>query len=112
VIEEDRVTSKLPVPYRPLGLLKTLIESLGFQVTHCYEDLVFIEHNAFLLRMEERGEEVSLFFNVDSEVDKRDGIAELFSTVGKTHSLVISCSGTYRMTPNEEDGTISLEFFG
>ena len=104
------MTSNLTVPYRPLGLLKTLIESLGFQVTHCYEDLVFVEHNAFLLRMEKKGEEVSLIFNTESDVDKRDGITEMFSNVGKTHNLIVSCPGTYQMTPNEADGTINLEF--
>jgi len=98
------------VPFRPLGILKTLMENLGFQVTHCYEDLVFIEHNAFLLRMEEKGEEVSLLFNTESDVDKRDEIAELLQTEGKTHNLVVSCSGIYQMTPNEIDGTINLEF--
>lgn len=104
------MTSKAPIPYRPLGILKTLMESLGFEVTHCYEDLVFIEHNAFLLRMEEKGEEVSLFFNTESDVDKRDEIAERIKTEGKAHNLTISCSGTYQMTPNEVDGTINLEF--
>ncbi len=87
-----------------------VVEHLGFQVTHCYEDLVFIEHNAFLLRMEEQGEEVSLFFNSESDVDKRDEIAELFKTEGKAHQLVISSPGTYQMIPNEADGTIHLEF--
>ncbi len=87
-----------------------VIEHLGFQVTHCYEDLVFIEHNAFLLRMEEQGEEVSLFFNSESDVDKRVEIAELFKTEGQAHQLVISSPGTYQMTPNEADGTIHLEF--
>ena len=98
------------VPYRPLGILKSVVESLGFQVTHCYDDLIFIEHNAFLLRMEGRGEEVSLFFNTESDADKRDGIAELFNTEGKAHDLIITCPGTYQMTPNEADGTISIEF--
>lgn len=98
------------IPFRPLGILKNLMENLGFQVTHCYEDLVFIEHNAFMLRMEEKGENVSLLFNTESDVDKRDEIAALLKTEGKTHNLVISCSGTYQITPNETDGTINLEF--
>lgn len=98
------------VPYRPLGILKMVIENLGFQVTHCYEDLVFIEHNAFLLRMEEQGEEVSLFFNSASDVDKRAEIAEHFKKEGEAYKLVISSPGTYQMTPNEADGTINLEF--
>jgi hypothetical protein len=99
-----------PIPFRPLGVLKTLLEGLGHQVTHCYEDLVFIEHNAFLLRMEEKGEEVSLFFNCESESDKRAGIAETLARAGKHSRLTITRLGTYRLTPNATDNTVSLEF--
>ena len=104
------MTKNEPVPFRPLGILKTLMEALGFEVTHCYEDLVFVEHNAFLLRMEEKGKKVSLLFNTESDVDKRDEIEEQLKIAGKAHNLIISCSGTYHMTPNEADGTINLEF--
>lgn len=99
-----------PIPYRPLGILKTVLESHGFQVTHCYEDLVFIEHNAFLLRMEEKGEEVSLFFNTDSEPEKRAGIADALHGAGNHYRLAISPRGTYRLTANEEDNSLDLEF--
>ena len=104
------MTNNEPVPFRPLGILKTLLEALGFEVTHCYEDLVFVEHNAFLLRMEAKGEEVSLLFNTESDVDKREEIEELLKSAGNAHKLVISCSGTYQMTAGEADGTINLEF--
>jgi hypothetical protein len=104
------VTSNEPVPYRPLGILKTCLESLGFEITHCYEDLVFVEHNAFLLRMEANGPEVSLFFNTESDLDKRDEIELLIKDEGKLHKLVISRSGTYQMTADEADGTISIAF--
>ena len=102
------MTSNEPVPFRPLGILKTLMETLGFEVTHCYADLVFIEHNAFLLRMEEKGEEVSLLFNTESDVDKRDKIEELLKSAATTHNLVISCSGTYQMTAGEADGSNTM----
>lgn len=98
------------VPFRPLGILKMVLENIGFEVTHCYEDLVFIEHNAFLLRMEEKGEDISLLFNSESDIDKRGEIAELLKKSGKTHDLVIAPVGTYTMIPNETDGTINLEF--
>ena len=104
------MTSNESVPFRPLGILKNVMENLGFEVTHCYEDLVFVEHNAFLLRMEAKGEEVSLLFNTESDVDKRDAITKRFTTEAKAHNLVISRAGTYQMTPNETDGTITLEF--
>lgn len=104
------MTSHAPVPFRPLGIVKMVLENLGFEVTHCYEDLVFIEHNAFLLRMEKKGEEISLLFNTESDIEKRVEIEELLQNSGKTHKLIISCTGTYTMIPNEADGTIHLEF--
>ena len=104
------MTNNQPVPFRPLGILKMVLETLGFEVTHCYEDLVFIAHNAFLMRMEAKGEEISLFFNTLSDLDKRDEIEALLKNEGKTHNLIISRSGTYQITPNGADGTINIEF--
>ena len=99
-----------PIPFRPLGIIKTVVESLGYEVTHCYEDLLFFEHNAFLLRMEEKGEEVSIFFNQESEADKRAGIADAFMHAGNQYHLTITRMGTYKLTANAADNTLSLEF--
>lgn len=104
------MTSQQAVPYRPLGLLKNLTERLGFTISHCHEELVFIEHNAFLLRMEDVGEKVSLFFNDESDIDKRAGIAEAIQQEGKKEMLEITQAGTYQMTANESDGTIDIKF--
>jgi hypothetical protein len=104
------VTSNEPVPFRPLGILKMVLETLGFEVSHCYEDLIFVAQNVFLLRMEAKGEEVSLIFNTQSDFDRREEIEDLLKKACKTHDLVISCSGTYQMTTNATDGTINIEF--
>ena len=98
------------VPYRPLGLVKNLTENLGFVISHSYEDLIFIEHNAFLLRMEEVGEKVSIIFNDESDKDKRAGIAEAFRLEGIKHRLELSEQGTYKMKANETEDSIDIVF--
>lgn len=98
------------VPYRPLGLIKNLTESLGFVISHTYEDLIFIEHNAFLLRMEEVGEKVSIIFNDESEKDKRAGITEAFHLEGIKHNLEVSEQGTYKMKANEAGDSFDIVF--
>lgn len=60
--------------------------------------------------MEEVGEQVSLLFNIDSEIDKRAGIAEAFRLEGIKQDLKISEKGTYKITANESDGTLDIEF--
>lgn len=104
------MTVSQPIPYRPFGIIKTLLEKLGFQVTHYYEDLVFIEHNAFLLRMEEIAEDVSLLFNTESEQQKRDEIAQIFQQEGRAAGLNIVVAGTYQMKANKEKSTIDIAF--
>lgn len=98
------------VPYRPLGLIKELLESVGYTMTHCYEDLIFMEHNAFLLQMGEKGEDVKVVFNVDCDTDKREEIGTTLSVAGRTFGLKITPQGTYTLTPNEEEGTLNIEF--
>ena len=102
--------SQQKVPYRPLGLVKNLMESLGFVISHTYEDLIFIEHNAFLLRMEEVGEKVSIIFNDESEQDKRAGIAEAVRLEGIKHSLEVREQGTYTMKANEAGDSFDIVF--
>lgn len=99
------------VPYRPLGLIKELLETNGFSVTHCYDDLIFVEHNAFLLQMGETGEEVTLVFNIDCDMESRKDIDATLGKAGQLMGLNIAASGTYRLTPNSDDDTLSLEFF-
>ena len=98
------------VQHRPLGKIATMLETIGFQVSHCYEDLVFLEHNAFLLQMGERGEDIGVWFNVDCEPEKRDEVMNAFNDQGPLFYFQIQKSGTYKMVAGQEDQTLQIEF--
>lgn len=93
----------MSVPYRPLGLIMEAIEQMGLEVTHAYEDLVFISHNAFLLRMGSQAEQVHLYFNEDCEPDQRGPLHGQLSRFGAEYGLTILCSGTYTMEQREDE---------
>jgi DNA-binding IclR family transcriptional regulator len=38
---------------KPLGQVKELVESLGMEISYAYEDLVFLQHNGFLLQFDD-----------------------------------------------------------
>lgn len=110
--EKRRVVSdKANMPDRPLGLVRALVERAGLSITHAYEDLVFIEHNAILLRMKEQRGQVSIIFNEDSEEDKRKTITDQFISIGRDIEIEIMPSGTYRLTPDASTETLQFEFF-
>jgi hypothetical protein len=98
------------VPYRPLGLVKEVVDTMGLQITHTYEDLVFIEHNAFLLQMGERSEDVYLYFNIESAVEMREEITGHLSRAGRPLNLKIRRHGIFRMTQEDDGENIQLEF--
>ncbi len=100
----------MTIPFRPLGLLRQVIDTTGLEITHVYEDLLFIEHNAFLLQMGERGADVRLYFNTESAVDRRQEIASQLGEGGKTLGLHIERTGTFRMAQDEESEQLRLEF--
>ncbi len=110
-MKQMATTSQQGVPYRPLGLIASALENAGFQQTFVYEDLVFVEYNAFLLRMEENGASVSLFFNVDSEMDKREHIAHEIKQSGRNCNLDVIHRGSYRLTHDDEKESIDIAFF-
>lgn len=100
----------MTVPFRPLGLIKEVIEAIGLGITHVFEDLVFIEHNAFFLQMGDRGEEVRLFFNTESTIELRDEIAWRLTEEGRKLGLLIERLGTFRVVQEEGSEHFQLEF--
>jgi hypothetical protein len=101
----------MDIPYRPLGLLRELVETMGLRVTHVFEDLVFIEHNAFLLQMGEEGSDVRLWFNCESLPAARSGITGSLSGAGADRGLRVDRRGTFRMTQQGKDEEFRLELF-
>jgi len=99
----------MTIPYRPLGLIATLVEAIGLQVTYAYDDLVFIMHNAFLLRMGDAGEDVFLYFNEESDPQERQDISEQLTTLALHKGLVIHEFGTYEMNP-EDSENLKIQF--
>jgi hypothetical protein len=76
---------------------------LGLEVTYAYDDLVFISHNAFLLRMGDKGQDVHLYFNTESDSDQRGPLEEQLRTLAAEQGLKIHNSGTYTMEPREDE---------
>ncbi len=99
----------MTIPPRPLGLVKEMIDATGLSVTHVWDDLVFIEHNAFILQFGEKGEDIMLHFNKESEEDKRDEITAEIVAKGQKQGLVVSYVGTYSLI-QKDDENIDIEF--
>ncbi|UWX56968.1 hypothetical protein NY406_06925 [Chlorobaculum sp. MV4-Y] len=91
-------------PLRPLGEVMAMIEALGHEVTYAYEDLVFINHNDFLLQFDATDPNaLDLFFNTECDTAEADAVTGRMIPEGIQKGLVIRRKGTYSMTEAEGD---------
>ena len=93
----------------PLGKITAILADLGLEVTYAYDDLVFVQHSAFLLQFTDEPKILKLFTN--SECDQVDANAAASSIVlaFDKDGFIANPSGRYTLTQNE-DQTIRLEF--
>lgn len=100
----------MTIPFRPLGIITEVIEQMELEVTYAYDDLIFISHNAFLLRMGDQGQDVHLYFNNESDEDKRDQVQEQLVSFAIQRGLNVIDSGTYDMK-QREDEQMDIHFY-
>ena len=96
---------------RPLGKVKELVESIGMGMSFAYEDLVFLEHNAFILQFGEDNK--SLVVHTNEEADLKELAAGLASLekAAAAYAFQIVKGKAYRLS-QAGDEKITLEFLG
>ena len=95
---------------KPLGLVTEIVESAGMGISYAYEDLVFLEHNAFLLEFTPNDTELLIHINSEAEESEiKDSVARL-QNIAAAHGLTFTNGGLYTLT-QADDENIRIEFF-
>ena len=97
-------------PRRPLGTIVEMLQHIGLDVTHEYEDLVFVSNNLFILRFTDSASQIDLYFNEEIEEDKAQTLMGPLEVVGELHALAVVYKGAYSLVEGPDD-SISVEFF-
>jgi hypothetical protein len=99
-----------PVKKSPLGLVMNIVQSMGLDVTYAYDDLVFVDHNAFLLQMDKDPQTLILYFNRDSDAALRPRLTEEITHYAREHNLQVQEKGLFAIeqAPGEE---LKVTFF-
>ena len=93
-----------------MWIVTEIVESSGMGISYAYEDLVFLEHNAFLLEFTASDKELLIHTNSEAEADGvKDSIAKLKSVAG-IHGMTLMDGGLYTLT-QADDENIQIEFF-
>lgn len=94
---------------RQLGKVTALLAGLGLEVTYAYDDLVFVQHSAFILQFTEAPEQLKLFINTECDpAEANDTASNIIAAFDKAGFIVMPV-GRFFLTPNE-DQTLNIEF--
>ncbi|MFW5734861.1 MAG: hypothetical protein ACOCWR_07370 [Oceanidesulfovibrio sp.] len=96
-------------PDRPLGLVRDIMEAIGFEATYAYDDLVFASHNVYLVQFPETaGGPLRIYFNRDCEEDAAYAIENAFTQEAEKSGLSAVRAGRYEISENEDDEEIEV----
>ncbi|MEJ2158025.1 MAG: hypothetical protein P8X96_22065 [Desulfobacteraceae bacterium] len=98
------------LPQRPLGTVVEILQLMGLDVTHQYEDLVFVSHSLFILKFTDDPAHIDLYFNEEIEEEKAQELMGQLDALGTLHSLTIEYKGAYALSENSDE-SLSVEFF-
>lgn len=99
----------MSVHYRPLGMVKEALEQIGIEVTYAYEDLVFIQHNHFLLQFGKTGDMLFFYANVETTENEAHQLYTDVRTVTSGKGITLLRRGRYQLTA-DADEHLSLRF--
>jgi len=94
---------------KPLGLVKTIVEEAGMGISYAYDDLVFLEHNSFLLQFTDNDGKMLVHVNSEAEETAVHGDIKRLQEAACTHAMQWSRGGHYTLVPDGED-SIRIEF--
>ncbi len=96
---------------RELGLVREALSVAGMDLAYAYEDLVFLQHNGFLLQFTDWHRQLLIHINVEAKEAAMAGAISLLQNSGTELGLVFSMGQKYRLRVSDnEDENIQLEF--
>jgi hypothetical protein len=99
--------------FYPLGDILEVVQSTGLDVSYAYDDLVFSEHNVFIVRFDgEDSRKIWLYFNKECQANRRSLIEDQITAASKRKGFKLQPGGLYELKPKENTEEIEINFLG
>ncbi|MBL6957269.1 MAG: hypothetical protein ISR54_10730 [Chlorobium phaeobacteroides] len=100
----------MQIPHRALGIVREIVTEMGHEVTYAYEDLIFSDHNAYLLQFTDTPDTLNLYFNIELSDEDGEAIAKKLNAAADTRHMSLVNKGHYELSENADDA-IDIKFF-
>lgn len=92
-----------------IGVVKDIVESIGMKIGHAYENLVFLDHNAFILQFTEEDDKVTIHSNSTADKTSLKSIISLLQMAAQNREMIFSEGSDYSLS-QVDDENLRLEF--
>ncbi len=94
---------------RNLGVVKEIVEAVDMDISHAYEDLVFLTHNALLLQFAADDETVLVHRNQEADPSELNGAIQRLKEAAADRETLFLDGDRYTIT-QMADETLGIEF--
>lgn len=94
---------------KPLGKITAVLADLGLEVTYAYDDLVFVQHCAFLLRFTDVPNALHIHTHVDCVEKDAKRVVQRIIEAHDAIGFSVTPAASYALEQNPDE-TISLTF--
>jgi len=94
---------------RQLGKITAFLANLDLEVTYAYDDLVFVQHSAFILQFTDDPVQLKLFINTECDPTEANHTASNIILEFDKGGFTVTPVGRFFLTPNE-DQTLNIQF--
>ncbi|ARM31131.1 hypothetical protein [Prosthecochloris sp. HL-130-GSB] len=98
------------IPHRALGIVREIAGEMGHDITYAYDDLVFMDHNAYLLQFTKDNDTLNLYFNIEFPGDEADTMAARILDAASKRDMKIVRKGHYELAEKPDDN-LEVRFF-
>ena len=98
---------------RELGRVKQIVEEgCGLDITHFYDDLVFVEHSPFLIKFDAANSRLfHLYFSRDCPEEDRQKLLLKMNTACQANEMSCEHAGTFSFEQTDADEEIKINFY-
>jgi len=98
--------------FRELSPIKELVEELGFTISYPFDDLLFVDSNAFLVQFNDsEANSFFIYFNESLNPLAAKELGNKITSLACTKKIQIKLEGKFQLTQkNEHDEELELRF--
>lgn len=98
--------------FRELEKVRLIIDkATGLEITWAYDDLVFAEHNTFIIRFDADDlQKIHCYFNVDCLVEKAEQLYYSLVQTAPQFGMILTHSGSYELGEGNGEDEVDITF--